>query len=406
MRTAVMCGLLGLVLAGCGGAPSPEALHRRALVADLHSDTPLRMRDGFDIGAPHERGDGDMDLARLAEGGVDLQVFACWLPTELPTDSCVAAADLLIDSLLAQIARHRDRVGLCRTAAEAEEIIASGRLAALVSIENGVAIANDLANLGRFADRGVRCLALTHTASNAWCISSADTAPAFVGLTDFGREVVREMNRLGMIIDISHAHPEAVAEVLRISTDPVIASHSCVRALCDHDRNLTDDQIRAIAAAGGLIGVNFYNGYLSDEWNRVSDSLWRIYRPTLDSLAALSRAEGADSQADSLRRAERRRIYREVAARVDSLAPVDVAAVCDHIDYIVRLVGADYAGFGSDFDGVPSMPRGLEDCSGLPRITAELAARGYSESDIRKILGGNFLRVFRRVCDRSPAASG
>lgn len=393
ISATVFC-LLGL---GCGGdSPSPEQIHRSALVADLHCDTALRLRQGIDFGALGS--EGHVDLPRLDSGDIDLEVFAVWLPTDTPIDSCRATTDLLIDSLEAQFTRHHDRIATCRTASEAEASIASGCIAAFIGIENGVAIANDLANLQHYYDRGVRYMTLTHTASNDWCISSADTAPAFNGLTEFGQSVIAEMNRLGMIIDISHAHPVAVSEVLRLTSDPVIASHSCVHALCNHDRNLTDEQIRAIAANGGVIGINFFSGYLSDRWNEISDSLWDALKPQRDSLALLY----ADN--DSLHRAERWKLYGSVSAVVDSMAPVTVSTVCDHIDYIVKLVGPDYVGLGSDFDGVGAMPKGLEDCTGMPRITEELVRRGYATDDIVKILGGNFMRVFRQVCDPAAAA--
>jgi len=380
-----------LLIGGCGSLDHDfRAIHTRATVVDMHSDTVLRMLNGFDIAARDST--GDMDLPRLVEGGVDLQVFACWLATETPPESCVVRVDRMIDSLDAQIGRNSGRIGYCHSAAEAEQQIDGGRIAAFIGIENGVAIADDTCALQHFYDRGVRYMTLTHTASSDWCISSADTAPAFDGLTPFGEEIVRMMNRMGMIIDISHAHPKAVEKVLAISTDPVIASHSCVRALCDHDRNLTDDQIKAVAANGGVIGINYFSAYLSDQYNRVSDSLWQIHRPVFDSI----RTKYADN--DSLMRAERRRMYYVVSAAIDSLVPLDVGTVVDHIDHIVKLVGVDYVGLGSDFDGVPSMPVGLADCSELPNITAELVSRGYSEEEIDKILGGNFMRVFRQVC--------
>ncbi len=380
-----------LLIAGCGTLDHDyHAIHRRATVVDMHSDTVLRMLNGFNLAERDST--GDMDLPRLAAGGVDLQVFACWVATETPPDSCVGRVDRMIDSLDAQIGRNSGQIGFCHTADEAERLIGEGKIAAFVGIENGVAIADDTCALQHFYDRGVRYMTLTHTASSDWCISSADTAPAFDGLTPFGEEVVRMMNRMGMIIDISHAHPKAVEKVLALSTDPVIASHSCARALCDHDRNLTDDQIKAVAANGGVIGINYFSAYLSDEYNRVSDSVWETRRPLFDSIRTLY----ADN--DSLARVERRRLYHDVSAVIDSLVPLDIGTVVDHIDHIVKLVGVDYVGLGSDFDGVPSMPQGLEDCSGLPNITAELVARGYSEEDIDKILGGNFMRVFRQVC--------
>ncbi len=369
----------------------PETIHRDALVVDLHSDTVLRMvEEGFDFAKKDSS--GHMDLPRLKEGGIDLQVFACWLDTDTPIEKCRARVDQLLDSLDVQIGRNPDKIAVCKTAGEAEKIIANGKIAAFYGIENGVAIANSLDSLEHFYDRGVRYMTLTHTASNDWCISSADTAPAFHGLTEFGKDVVRRMNELGMIVDISHAHPYVVEEVLRITADPIIASHSCAYALCPHDRNLTDDQIKAIADNGGVIGINFYTGYLSKEFNDLDKAFEAEHKAEIDSFKALYKDYGE-------RRRAMRHIYAEFGRKVDSLN-IDYTIILDHIDHIVNLVGPDYVALGSDFDGVHRIPKGIDDCSLMPNITAGLVARGYSEADIRKILGGNFMRVFRQVCDR------
>jgi len=388
-KTLLMLMVPAAVLLSCGGCDRDfRTVHFKALVADMHSDSVLKMKPGFDLGERHA--EGHMDIPRLREGGVDLQVFACWLATETERDSCVARVDEMIDRLEMQAAQNDSVLTICRTADEAKRAVADGRIAAVIGIENGVAIAGDLRNIRHFWDRGVRYMTLTHTASSDWCISSADSAPAFHGLTDFGRDVVRTMNELGMIVDISHASVEAVEEVLKVTTAPVIASHSCVYALCRHDRNLSDDQIRGIAANGGLIGVNFYNGYLSEEFKQRSDSLWEMHGPQIDSLRESYAA------ADSLYREVMKPIRAGIYGQLEGL--VDVGTVVDHIDYIVKLVGADYVGLGSDYDGVPNMPDSLDDCSGMPNITAELIRRGYSNKDIKKILGGNFIRIFREVC--------
>ncbi len=367
-----------------------RALHSDAIVVDLHSDTPLRMTRGVDFSVRDTN--GHMDIPRLQEGGIDLQVFACWVSTGTPFDSCKGKVDLLIDTLTSQVKANPDKIEICLTAGDAERIISEGKIAAFIGIENGVAIANDIENVDYFYNRGVRYLTLTHTESSDWCISSADDEPAFEGLTDFGRDVVKRMNELGMIVDISHAHVDAVDEVLRITTAPVIASHSCVYNLCEHDRNLTDDQIKAIAQNGGMIGINFYNAYLSQEYNDKSDSVYKSLKPKMKEL----REKYKDD--DSARYVATMEFWREHANPVMDSITVDVNTVVDHIDYIVKLVGPEYVGFGSDYDGVPSIPKGLDDCSMVPNITAELVNRGYTEEDIRKILGGNFMRIFRQVC--------
>lgn len=365
-------------------------IHQDAIVVDLHCDTVWRLKEGIDLAKRDSA--GQVDLPRLKEGGIDLQVFACYLGTSTPREKCRPTVDELIDTLESQVARHKDQIEICKTAAEAERIIGENKLAAFIGIENGVAIADSIENLRHFYDRGVRYMTLTHTSSNNWCISSADTAPAFHGLTDFGKGVVREMNRLGMIIDISHAHPTTVEEVLKITTDPVIASHSCVHALCPHDRNLTDEQIKAVAANGGVIGINFFTAYLSAEYNRRSDSLFGLHQHEMDSIRALYKDD------PEARRKAIGPIYDSIWSQLATVQ-VSISTVIDHIDHIVKLVGPEYVALGSDFDGVPTLPVGLTDCTMMPNISKELVARGYSRESINKILGGNFMRVFRQVCD-------
>jgi membrane dipeptidase len=384
----LICALGGLLFCA-EGSNNYLTLHREALVADMHSDTVMRMVKGFDFGVRDTT--GNMDIPRLQDGGVDLQVFAVWLPTDTPKERCLPKADEMIDSLETQVNRHSDKIAICRSATEARRIIDSGRIAAFVGIENGVAIADDLANLDHFYQRGVRYMTLTHTASSDWCISSADTAPAFEGLTDFGRDVVRKMNDLGMIIDVSHASPKTVEEVLKITKCPIIASHSCVYNICQHDRNLTDDQIKAIAENGGVIGINFFGGYLSNRWEVVTDSIQQAHQAEIDSIDALYKDDyGKKHRALAWLFEE----FDKALAKED----INVGTVVDHIDYIVKLVGPDYVGLGSDFDGVFSLPNDLKDCSMMPNITRELVRRGYSGTDIEKILGGNFMRVFQTVC--------
>jgi len=369
----------------------PVKLQRDALVADMHNDTVLRMvEEGFDISERDTS--GHVDLPRLKEGGVNLQVFGCYMDPDTAAGERKKTIDIMIDSLESQIGRNPDKIAICGTAAEADEIIGSGRIAAFLGIENGLAIENDLENLDHFYGRGVRYMTLTHMISSDWCESSSDTTRLpFHGLSEFGREVVKRMNELGMIIDISHASPAAVEEVLETTMDPIIASHSCVHALCDHDRNLTDEQILAIAENGGVIGINFYEGYLSQEFKDLDEAYEKDHKAKIDSVKKLY--EGTDNW-----NIERRKLYAPLTEKIVKL-DIDVATVVDHIDHIVKLVGPDYVGIGSDFDGVHRVPEGLDDASMLPNITRELVARGYSAGDIKKILGENFMRVFRQVCD-------
>jgi len=394
MKKAVifLCLFLGGFLSCSRTIDDPEKFHHNALVADMHNDTVLRIvEEGLDISKRDTS--GHVDLPRLIEGGVDLQVFACWLDTKTPLEQCRDMIDVHIDSLEAQIGRNPDKIAICKTATEAEEIIGNGKIAAFLAIENGVAIANDLENLDHFYGRGIRYMTLTHVVSSDWCESSSDTTKLpFKGLSDFGREVVKRMNEIGMIIDLSHASVAAVDEVLKITKDPVIASHSCVFALCNHDRNLNDEQIKAIAANGGIIGINFYKGYLSQEYNDIYDAFKKEHRAEIDSIKELYYGTVDWTK-------EKRKLYAPLTAQIEKL-DINVGTVVDHIDHIVKLVGPDHVGLGSDYDGVHRIPEGLDDCSMLPNITRELAARGYQTEDIRKILGENFMRVFRQVCDK------
>lgn len=381
--------MLGGTLVFTDNGKDALRLHREATVVDLHCDTLLRLKKGSDFSIRDTL--GHVDIPRLQEGGVDLEVFACWIPTSLPKESCRPQIDEMIDTLQVQIERNHEKIGICTNAAEAESLIYNGKIAAFIGIENGVAIANDIANLEHYFKRGVRYMTLTHTESSDWCISSGDKNPSFDGLTDFGREVVRKMNELGMIIDVSHASVSSVNQVLSVTTSPIIASHSCVYNICPHDRNLTDEQITAIAKNGGVIGINFYSSYLSKKWYDVMDSFMTAHQAEIDSADAIYKGDyGGKHKALAT-------LYKEMNSKLAEY-PVRVSDVVDHIDYVVKLVGPDYVGLGSDFDGVHSLPEGLKDVSMMPNITIELVKRGYCESDIKKILGGNFMRVFKQVC--------
>jgi membrane dipeptidase len=366
------------------------SIHKHALVADLHCDTVLRLLDGVDIAV--EDSSGHIDIPRLQKGGIDLQIFACWLNSNTPIEKRRPRIDEMIDTLKSQISRNPETIALCRNTDQAEKVIADSKIAAVVAIENGMAIAGDLNHLEYFYHRGVRYITLIHLKSSDWCASSSDTTETpYHGLSDFGREVVKKMNELGMIVDVSHASVAAVEEVLKVTTDPIIASHSCVHALCGHDRNLTDDQIKAIASGGGMIGINFFSGYLSQRWVDVGDSLDEVYKDEIEKAEKLYPGDYRKMREYIPRVFD---AYREARAGI----VVNIATVVDHIDYIVNLVGPDYVGLGSDFDGVHRLPDSLKDCSMMPNITKELLARGYLEEDIVKILGGNFMRIFKRVC--------
>lgn len=383
--------IFSIIFILCGREIDFMELHKRSLVADLHCDTALRMLQGIQISVRDTS--GHVDIPRLKEGGVDLQVFACFISTNHPKDDCADYVHRMLDTLEAQFERNKANIAICTKAKEAEGIINSGRIAGFLAIENGVAIENNLEELKNFYKRGVRYLTLTHLESNDWCISSEDDNPQFDGLTDFGREVVRKMNQLGMIVDVSHASESAFREVLKVSSDPVIASHSCVYALCPNDRNLKDEQLKALAKNGGMVGINFFSSFLSKEVNEKMKKAW--LKAKEERKALLEKYQ--DNQEKT--REIYHQIWEEIKGELKGIE-VDYTLVVDHIDYVVNLVGVDYVGLGSDFDGVSFLPKGLEDCSKMPEITKELVKRGYSEEDIKKILGGNFMRVFRGVCDK------
>ncbi|HOP06970.1 MAG TPA: dipeptidase [candidate division Zixibacteria bacterium] len=366
----------------------PLELHHSAFVADLHCDTVLRIRQGRDFSVRNER--GHIDLPRLQEGGVGLQVFASWIDNELPADRCRAEADSLIDLLETTFSPLSDRIVICHDQDEVLTAGAAGKIAALLSIENGTAIENNLANLEHFYERGVRLITLTHFKSSEWCESSSDSESKISGLSEFGREVVTEMNRLGMIVDISHASVKAAEHVLETTTVPIVASHSCVHEICRVDRNLTDEQIRAIADNGGMIGLNLSTGFINQEWENVAREFYEARKDEIDSVDDLF--DAGIKPHDHIKP-----VYREFWDTTDKVQ-VTIEQAVDHIDHIYKLVGADHIGLGSDFDGIARSPEGLADCSQWPNLTAELVRRGYRAREIRKILGGNFLRIIGDVC--------
>ncbi len=366
-----------------------QQLHNDAFVADLHCDLALRLVYGFDIGSTDSS--GHIDLKKLKKGGISLQVFACWIDSVADNKNYRATADTLIDKLTEQISRYENDIAICTSDTELNQIIASDRIAAFIAIENGIAIEHKLSNLQHFYDKSVRYLTLTHVVSSDWCISSTDTNPTFDGLTTFGEDVIREMNRLGMIIDISHSHQKTVDKILKITSDPIIASHSNVYAINPHERNLTDNQIKGIANNGGMIGINFYSEFLSAAWASVVQHIWKSQTKDYDEARMLF----------SIDRSKSLKAIKPVLDEIDVATrkcKVTMENVVDHIDYIVKLVGSDHVGLGSDFDGMLFPPDDLSDCSKLPLITKELLKRNYTETDIRKILGLNFRRIFKQIC--------
>ena len=389
---------LSLVLAAIACAsPEPAStsapeivdadVHTRSILVDTHNDILQRMvNEDVDIRA--RLSDGHSDLHRFAEGGVDAQFFSVWPDPIYGSDHSACRVLQQVDALYQLLGAAPDRIELATTTADVRRIVAEGKLAALMGIEGGHAIEDDLGVLRMFHRLGVRYMTLTHFNTNNWADSSTDVA-RFDGLSPFGEDVVREMNRIGMIVDISHVSDATFWDVMRLTTKPVIASHSSCRALCDHARNMSDEMIEAVGENGGVIGINFYPEYLDQEYMEKREAARGG-----SVVEAFSVPEERDpARLDELAR-ERHLAF---AGSESDIPPPTIDAVADHIDHVVGLVGADHVGLGSDFDGIDVAPTGLEDVTQYPDLTEILVERGYSDEDIEKILGENFLRVLRDV---------
>jgi len=361
-------------------------VQREAIVIDTHIDTTGHIeRTDWAFTDRHDPSDGHVDLPRMKEGGVTGAFFAIDGLDEVKGPEIVEPALRGLDTLDSLAERLPAKVMLCRTAADVRRAKAAGKIALLIGIEGGHIIHDSLATLRAYTRLGARYMTLTHFVNTSWGDSSGEP-PAHNGLTDFGKEVVREMNRLGVIVDISHVSDKTFFDALEISQAPIIASHSSCRALAGHVRNMSDDMIKALAAKGGVIQINFHAPYLDDAYFQAQEKL----QPEADALrkeleAKYPGAENARKRADEMR-----------AFNEGKLPKVSWTKIIDHIDHAVKLVGADHVGIGSDMDGA-TMPDGMEDCSHLPRITEALLERGYSEADVKKILGGNVLRVMEQV---------
>jgi membrane dipeptidase len=380
-----MSFLLALVLAATQDRASD--LHRRSLVLDTHADTTQQMiYESFDLGARASQ--GHVDIPRMREGGLDAVFFSIWMPGTLSGPDVVKRSLRQIDAVREQVRRHPQDLVLATTAVEVRKAQEQGKIAVLMGMEGGHMIDDDLGVLRMYAELGVRYLTLTHFQNNHWADSSTDT-PEHNGLTEFGKDVVRELNRLGVMVDISHVADKTFYDVLEISKAPLMASHSSCRAISDHPRNMGDDMIRALASKGGVIQINYEITFLSQE--------------ARDKKAADGeRVENIDREFDKLcgentacEIRERERIDREAMERGE-LPQVSWQKIVEHIDHVVKLVGPDHVGLGSDFDGA-SMPLGMDDVSKLPRLTEALLSKGYREEDIEKILGGNLLRVMEEA---------
>ncbi len=401
-RFMIFASLWLLALAAMAQSTDAEALslHRRILTLDTHSDTPLHMIDTtWDIGVYHKPGTrsaGKVDLPRMANGNLDALFFAVYVGQRPLTEENYRRARQSSDQLFARIddmlQKYPDKIRLATTPEEAYANEAQGILAAFVGVENGFALGHDLQRLAFFEKQGVRYITLCHTRNNDICDSSTDeSGPWYHGLSDFGRTLVAEMNRRGMLVDVSHASDETFYEALKVSKAPVFASHSCVRALCDNPRNLSDDMIKALAAHGGVLQMCILSEYV------------KTPPPNPEREAAIQSLRQKYGTWETVKDDSTRRLLRAAYNELDLKFPrqlATVADVVDHIDHVVRLVGVDYIGIGTDFDGGGGVS-GCNDVSEMSNITAELLRRHYSPEDIQKIWGGNFLRVLGRALEIS-----
>jgi membrane dipeptidase len=380
------------VLSPPAAAPLEERaarIHRESIVIDTHNDVTSAILDNqFDLARPN--GTTATDLPRMRASGITAEFFAIYVdksfyehPTSLGGGAARRALDM-IDITYQQIERHSADLVLATSTDDIRRAKREGKIAILMGIEGGHAIENSLYALRSFYRLGVRYMTLTHSNNNDWADSAgidAPPPPAHHGLSPFGEEVVHEMQRIGMLVDVSHVSDETVEDVLRVAAAPIIASHSSARALCNVPRNLSDDQLRAVAGNGGVVMVNFFPGFIDPHYVEAAQAFRTEHAKEL-----------AELQSKRLTAVERREAYLKLGAGALPKTPLSVLA--DHIEHIAKVAGVDHVGLGSDFDGVPALPQDLEGIDGLPKITLELLRRGFSEQDTKKILGENFLRVF------------
>lgn len=369
----------------------PVSIHRRAIVVDMHADTTQRLVDE-NVDLARRLPDGHLDAVRAQEGGLDAQFFSIWVEPELFGGSGQGAmkrADVQIQAVHDLAEKHPETWELATTAADVRRIAAAGKIAALMGMEGGYAIDEKIENVDRYYRMGVRYLSPAWSVSTSWAGSSGDEAGKTRGLNEFGKQVIREMNRLGMMVDVSHLSDRAFWDIVNTSSRPVIATHSGCRAIANVPRNLTDDMIVALAKTGGVVNVIFYPEHIEPGYSEKKKKV------DAEIAAQVQRASDEEKGDAAHKKLARDRVRREEYLK--RMPPVSVARIVDHIDHIVKLVGVDHVGIGSDFDGVQVVPADMKSVADLPNLTKELLRRGYSESDIDKILGGNMLRVMEEV---------
>jgi membrane dipeptidase len=384
---SLLCTVTLAIVVAQSVSDKAKKVHFSSIVIDTHDDTTQRLLDPhFDIAVPHT--DGNIDIPRMRDGGLTAIFFSIWIDGKILGPEAVKRALDQIDAVRETVRKHPDELILAATADDIREAKKQKKIAALMGVEGGHMMGNDLAVLRTFAALGVRYMTLTHMQNNEWADSST-AKPEHNGLTDFGKDVVREMNRLGMIVDISHVADKTFYDVLETSKAPVFASHSSCRALCNAARNMTDDMIRDLAKRGGVIQINYHVGFLSQEFRDFENAHPDVEKEISEEV---KKRCGTDESCTSVAGDQ---VVRDMM-KAGKLPKVDWTLIVEHIDHAVKVGGIDHVGLGSDFDGAV-MPIGMEDATHLPQITDALLKKGYAESDIRKILGENTLRVLSEV---------
>lgn len=380
---------LCLLTAGISKGQSAKKIHNNAILVDTHNDFLSKAVEAHVIFDSDLKGITQTDLRRMREGGVKVQIWSIFCDDHYGKGSAFRFANQELDSLFAIAGRNPKTMQIVYSYKEIMRAVANHKLACLSGVEGGHMIEDNLDYIDSFYKRGVRYMTLSWNNSTSWSTSAMDESEhAFIvtsyGLNDFGKQVVRKMNELGMMVDVSHIGEKTFRDVMAITTKPVIASHSSVYALCPVFRNLKDDQIKAIAKNGGVIQVNFYSEFLDSTYGRKKEAFIKLHQNEFDSIT-MAKNSGMTAG-----------VYfaRKYKSEYEGMRP-PFSVLLDHIDYIVKLVGVDYVGLGSDFDGIDSAPVGLDGVEDFPKITEGLLKRGYSESDIKKILGENFLRVLK-----------
>jgi len=390
VATVALGGLLVTSgLAGDNISEKARKLHFSSIVVDTHDDTTQLMLDAkFALGARQPK--GSIDIPRMREGGLGAIFFSIWIPSKVTGPIAVQKALQQIDAVREQVRKHPKDLVLATSAEQIRQAHKNGKIAALMGVEGGHMINSDLGVLRKYAALGVRYMTLTHSGNDEWADSSTDKA-VHSGLTDFGKNVVREMNRLGVMVDISHVSDKTFYDALGVSGAPLLASHSSCRAICDAPRNMSDQMMKDLAAKGGVIQINYHVGFLSQEFRNAEKADPKINEAIAEEV---TKRCGSDAN-EGCMLIEGDRITREYVAK-GVLPRVEYTKIIEHIDHAVKVAGIDHVGLGSDFDGA-NMPYGMEDASMLPKITGALLKKGYSDSDVIKILGENTLRLMTDV---------